>query len=311
MAKKSSIMKKVNPLLKDANDLKLKKHYDEAVSKYREAVSYIRLKGKNMEDRETEVNRVNSLLYKTFSTEIRDIISQAKQLVKEKKFDDARDQLKNAMSISENIEDSFLKSSEAKNINGAMDQTNIKELENQGELKREEGKYEEAIAIFNRAMNDVKEKYSSSMGEMEISNIQNLINQTYSDKIKIIMEEASQLKQVGKADDAIKTYESALDISDNMFDSEMKYTEIAELKNEINIIFSDQIRPNIEKGQQLLEHKNEKEARATLITALDIQKKMYESNLKASDLTKIGELLNPILIKEIESITEKGRELTN
>ena len=304
-------MKKINPLLRDANDLKLKKHYDEAVSKYREAVSYIRLKGKNLEDREAEVNRVNSLINQTFSTEIRDIISQSKQLVKEKKFDEARDQLKNAMNISENIEDSFLKSSEAKNINSAINQTNIKELENQGELKREEGKYEEAIEIFNRAMKDVKEKYSSSMGEMEISNIQNLINQTYSDKIKIIMDEASQLKQGGKADDAIKTYENALDISDNMFDSELKYTEIAELKNEINSIFSDQIKPNIEKGKQLLEQNSEKEARIILVTALDIQKKMYESNLKTNDLAKIGVLLNPILTKEIGSVTEKGRELTN
>ena len=311
MAKKSSIMKKVNPLLKDANELKLKKHYDEAVSKYREAVSYVRLKGKDLEDREAEVNKVISLINQTFSTEIRDIISQSKQLVKDKKFDEARDQLKNAINISENIEDSFLKSSEAKNINSALDQTNIKELENQGEIKKEEGKFEEAIEIFNRAMKDVKEKYSSSMGEMEISNIQNLINQTYSDKIKIVMDEASQLKQAGKTDDAIKTYESALDISDNMFDSEMKYTEIAELKNEINIIFSDQIKPNIERGKQLLEQNSEKEARAILITALDIQKKMYESNLKTSDLTKIGELLNPILIKEIESVEDKGKELTN
>jgi len=311
MAKKSSIMKKVNPLLKDANELKLKKHYDEAISKYREAVSYIRLKGKDLEDREAEVNRVNSLINQTFSTEIRDVISQTKQLVKEKKFEDARDQLKNAMNISENIEDSFLKSSEAKNINNALNQANVKELENQGEIKRDEGNFEEAIKIFNRAMMDVREKYSSSLGEVEISNIQKLINQTYSDKIKIVMDEASQLKQGGKANDAIKTYESALGISDNMFDSEMKYTEIAELKNEINIIFSDQIKPNIEKGKQLLDQNNEAEARAILVTALDIQKKMYESNLQTNDLTKIGELLNPILIKEIESVTEKGRELTN
>jgi len=309
MAKKSSIMKKVNPLLKDANDLKLKKHYNDAISKYREAVSYIRLKGKDLEDREAEVNRVNSLINKTFSAEIRDIISQAKELVKDKKFDEAGEQLKNAMVISENIEDSFLKSSEAKNINNASDQANIKELENQGEIKRGEGKFEEAIKIFSRAMTDVSEKYSSSLGEMEIAIIQNLVNQTYSDKIKIVMDEASQLKQSGKLNDAIKTYESTLDISNNMFDSEMKFTEIAELKNEINIIFSDQIRPNIEKGQQLLEQNNEKEARATLITALDIQKKMYESNLKASDLTKIGELLNPILIKEIESVKDKGSEI--
>ena len=311
MAKKSSIMKKVNPLLKDANELKLKKHYDDAISKYREAISIIRLKGKDLEDREAEVNRVNSLINKTFSTEIRDIISQAKQLVKEKKFEDARDQLKNAMNISENIEDSFLKSSEAKNINNALNQANIKELENQGEIKRDEGKFEEAIKIFNRAMTDVREKYSSSLGEVEISIIQNLINQTYFDKIKIVIDNASQLKQSGKLDDAIKTYESALDISDNMFDSELKYTVIAELKNEINIIFSEQIKPNIEMGQQLIEQNSEKEARATLVTALDIQKKMYESNLKSSDLTKIGILLNPILSKEIESVTEKGRELTN
>ena len=311
MAKKSSIMKKINPLLRDANDLKLKKHYDDAVSKYREAVSYIRLKGKDLEDREAEVNRVTSLINKTFSTEIRDIISQAKQLVKDKKFDDARDQLKNAMNISENIEDSFLKSSEAKNINNTLDQTNIKELENQGNIKKDEGKFEEAIGIFDRAMTDVREKYSSSLGEVEISNIQNLINQTYSDKIKIVMDEASQLNQTGKTDDAIKTYENALDISENMFDSEMKYTEIAEIKSEINLIFSDQNKPNIEKGKQLLEQNSESEARTILTTALDIQKKMYESNLKISDLTKIGDLLNPILIKEIESVKDKGREIIN
>ena len=94
-------MKKVNPLLKDANDLKLKKHYDNAISKYREAVSIIRLKGKDLEDREAEVNRVNSLINQTFSTEIKDIISQPKELVKDKKFDEAREKLKNATNVRE------------------------------------------------------------------------------------------------------------------------------------------------------------------------------------------------------------------
>ena len=183
MAKKSSIMKKLNPILKEADNLKKKKKYDDAVTKYREAISFIRLKGKDMENREVEVSNVISLLNQTFSAEIQDIITQANQLGWDKKFDEALNELNNALSISDNIDDPNWKDVEKIKINKAINQTNLKVLIDQGEKIKAEGKFDDAIEIFNRALNDANEIYTSEMENIEIHNIKNLINQTYSYKI--------------------------------------------------------------------------------------------------------------------------------
>ncbi len=309
MAKKSSIMKKLNPILKEADNLKKKKKYDDAVTKYREAISFIRLKGKDMENREVEVSNVISLLNQTLSAEIHDIITQANQLGWDKKFDEALNELNNALSKSDNIDDPNWKDTEKIKINKAIDQTNLKVLVDQGEKIKAEGKFDDAIEIFNKALNNANEIYTSEMENIEIRNIKNLINQTYSNKIKLMTDQGSLLKQNGEPDDAIKTYENAIEIAEKMFNSELKNTELYNIKNQINQIYSEKINPNIEKGKQLIEQNNKDEAVIVLKTALNIQNKMYDSDLKNNDLNKIGELINPILIERIETTKEKGLQL--
>ena len=41
MAKKSSALKKLNPILKEANNLKNQNNYEDAVRKFREGISFI------------------------------------------------------------------------------------------------------------------------------------------------------------------------------------------------------------------------------------------------------------------------------
>jgi len=309
MAKKSSIMKKLNPILKDANDLKNKRNYADAVTKYREAISFIRLKGKDMEDRELEVKNVIVLIDQTFSAEIGNHIIQAKQLIDEKNFEGAENQLKNAMNTIDKIEDSDLKAADKEKIDYEMNQTNLRKLINQGEIIKEEGKFEEAIKILRNALSKANKIYNSSQDNVEILSIKNLINQTFSDKIKIIMDEGQQLKQNNKPEDAIKIFEVAIETAEKMFDSELKTTEISNIEGEINQIYSDQIYPIIDEGKQLLEQGNKDRAIPVLKKALIIQNKMYISELTTNILNKIGVLLNPIFSEMIKSIKEKGLPL--
>ncbi len=309
MAKKSSIMKKITPILKDANELKNKERYDDAVSKYREAISFIRLKGKDMEDRELEVDNVTSMINETFSAEIGDVINKSYQLTENKKYSEALNELNNALSISDNISDSDLQDTEKNNIEYAINLVNLKELVEKGKNVNEKGNFDEAIKIFNSALKNANKMNITEIDNEEITTIKNLINQTYSDNTNLIIEQGNQLEQKGQLDSAIKTYLKAIEIADKMFDSKLKSNDINNIQKRLNQLYSEKIKPNVEKGKQLLAQENKDDAIKVLKSASEDLNKMFESELKSNELAVISGLLNPILTERLKLIKDKGIQM--
>jgi len=307
MGKKSAILKKLDGIIKDADTLKGKKNYVEAVRRYREGINFLRLKATDMEGREEEVSKITGMINQTHSAEIIDVIAQGRKLVSSNKFAEAMEKFKYAMEITDRIDEYTLKESEQKMIKFEISKKDLTELIEEGKKLEEEQDLDNALEIFQKALDDGNKLYEAE--NEDIVDIENLINQTYSSKIKKVVDIGNDYKSSGKLDDTIKSYGDALSITEKMFDSQIKEKEISNLQDQLNQIYSEKLKPFIEKAQQLISEDNSEGATKELKNAEEIVIKMFESNQKRDELNSIGKLLNPLLIGKSKQFIDKGEAI--
>jgi len=309
MAKKSSVLKKLNPILKEANSLKSQNNYEDAVRKFREGISFVRLKVKDYDEREAEVEKIIEEIDKTHSEHISYIREKVKLSTEEKKLDDAFKLIEEARLVSNKIKNINLKDLEIEKIEFLMKETKIQESISQTVTLKEGGDFDAALDTLQRAITRANDVYNSAPEHEVIINIKNLMNETYLGKIKSMASQADGLKQSGDIDEAIKTYEEALKTCDNLSDLGQKENEILTLKTQTNQIYSEKVAPLIQKGEELLNQNNINDAIAELKKAEKIAIMMYDSDQKSGILNKLGGLINPIYAERIGPIKEEGLEL--
>ncbi len=309
MAKKSSVLKKLNPILKEANNLKSQKNYEDAVRKFREGISFVRLKIKEYDDREAEVENLLAEIDKTYSEQINDIMDKVRQSTEEKNLNDAFKLLDDANAVSYKIKNIKLKDLNVEKIEFLTKETKIQESINQGITLKEEQNFDTAIDTLQRVMTKATDVYSSAPEQEVIIKIKDLMNETYLGKIESMVGKANGLKQNGETDEAIKIYEEALNTCDNLTDLEQKKNEVLTIRTQLNQIYFERITPLIQKGEGLLGQNNIKDGITELKKAEEITNMMYDSEQKSDILKKLGGFLNPIYAERIDPIKAEGLEL--
>ena len=118
--------------------------------------------------------------------EINPIIEQGNLLKNQNLNDKAIEVFKKALEITNNLFKSPERDQKIKEIKSLIDTTNlnkIKQINAKGNQLRNQNKFDRAIQTFRNALQITDNIYSSSKRKKEVQNIQNLINQVYSDKI--------------------------------------------------------------------------------------------------------------------------------
>ena len=293
MGKKDTILKKLNGIIRAADTLKSKKNYGEAVRKYREGINFLRLKATDMEGREEEVSKILGMINQTHSTEIDDVIGQGRKLVTSKKFTEAMEKFNYAMEITDRIDEYTLKDFEQKKVKFEISKKDLMKLIDEGRKLEEEQDLDGALEIFQKALDDANKIFDSE--NKDIVDIKNLINQTYSGKI-------NDYKSSGKLNEA-------LNITEKMFDSQIKEKEISDLQIQLNQIYSEKLKPFVEKAQQLINEEKNEDAIKELKSAEEIAINMFDSNQKSDELISISKLLNPLLIEKSKQFIDKGKAI--
>ncbi|MFW9882469.1 MAG: tetratricopeptide repeat protein, partial [Candidatus Thorarchaeota archaeon] len=158
---------------------------------------------------------------------------------------------------------------------------------------------------------EIVDKIQDSDGRAKYSaKIKEEIEKAYITQFKQILQQGTELKQSGQFDEAIKLFEKAKSYIEESFPSQTKRTEIVNIKNLSNEIYSTQIKPFVEKGSELLNNGSIENGVKELKNALLMAYKMYDSDLKKFEISLIADLLNPIYIDKINPILEKGIGIT-
>jgi len=311
MKMKPSVLKKLNLIIEEANALKDKNKFQKAIGKFEQALNFINIKVDEVSDKKIEIENIKNAMNQTYSVEINNVIQESIRLTAQKEFEQARTSFQKALKICEKIDDEDLKDTEKSEIYELISEIDIQELLIKGiKLREEEKKFDESIRVFNDGK-AIIEKIQDSDGKADhLVRINEEIEKTYISQFKQILQQGTELKQSGQFEEAIKLFEKAKNYIEESFPSDTKKTEIVNIKNLSNDIYSDQIKPIVEKGNELLTQDSTEKGIAELKNALTIADKMYDSDLKNLEISLIAELLNPIYIERINPILDEGIEIT-
>ncbi|MFX0058637.1 MAG: tetratricopeptide repeat protein [Candidatus Hodarchaeota archaeon] len=313
MVKKSDL-KKLNSIMQEGNKFKNEKNYSKAVEKYLEALSFVEEKVKDPEDRLDESQNIQTQIDQVYSVKIIDIIEATKVILKQNEYDKALKVFDEALRIADKIEDPELRENEIKDINDWINQVKLNESIFKAERLKKEERFENSIDLLKETLNKAQEIYKDNPNHEIIIKIKDALNQNYTTQIHLLIEQGNSLKFSVKPNEALDIFKDALKITDKLFESELKNTEIANLKNMINQLYSDFIKPIIEKGNDLLEQNNYSEANKEFNKAVNIAEKMFESDQKKLEMEKITTIasraLNPIYAERIKPIIDEGKKLT-
>ncbi|MFX1424990.1 MAG: tetratricopeptide repeat protein [Promethearchaeota archaeon] len=307
---KPSVLKKLNLIIEEANALKDKNKFQKAIGKFEHALNFINIKVDEPSDKKMEIANIRNAINQTYSVEINNIIQESIRLTSQREYDPARINFQNALKICEKIDDEDLKEVEKREIKELIREIDIQKLLIKGIKLREERKFDESINVFKEAM-AIAESFQDSDGKKDnIAKINEEIKRTYENQFRYILHQGTELKQSGRFEEAIKLLEQAKNYIDVYFPSDTKKTEVVNLKNLSNEIYSNQIKPIVEKGNDLLEQGSTEKGVAELKNALTIAEKMYDSDLKKLEISIIAELINPIYTKRINPILDEGIIIT-
>ena len=308
---KPSVLKKLNLIIEEANALKDKNKFQKAIAKFEQALNFINIKVDEPSDKKIEIENIKNAINQTYSVEINYVIQEAIRLTYQKQFEQARTSFQRALKICEKIDDEDLKNMEKSEIYELIIEIDIQEQLVRGvKLREEEKKFDDSIKVFNEIKANI-EKIQDSDGKAEHQRrIKEEIEKSYLAQFRQILQQGTELKESGQFDEAIRLFEKAKNYIEESFPSDTKKAEIVNIKDLTNEIYSNQIKPIVEKGSELINQDSTESGIAELKKALAITNKMYDSDLKNLEISIIAELLNPIYIEGINPILDEAIEIT-
>ncbi|MFX1365002.1 MAG: tetratricopeptide repeat protein [Promethearchaeota archaeon] len=308
---KASLLKKLNVIIEEANAFKDNNDFNKAIRKLKEALNFVNDKVKEEREKNTEIENIKNAINQTYSIQIDNVVQGGIRFTAQKKFEKAKEELQNALMIVENIDDPNLQKAEKEEINKLISENEIEKLMAKGIDLKKNNKPDEALEIFKEAMNFAEEIFKSDFKNEGLARIKREITDIYGSKIDEIIEQGKIFKNKGQNNEAIKTFESALQTIEKYFDLEDKKAQITSIKNLTNEIYSNQIKPLVDNGRDLLKQNLTEKSISEFNNALSIVKKMYDSDVKNHELSLIADGLNPIYIEKIKPLVEKGKEIAS
>jgi tetratricopeptide (TPR) repeat protein len=307
---KASLLKKLNLIIEEANAFKDKNKFQKAIQKFQEALDFINNKVSDPEDKNTEIESIKNAVNQTYSVQVDNIVTHAIQFTAQKKFDKAKYEFQKALQFVEKIDDPDLKTAENDEINKLISENEIEKLLVEGLELKSQNNLDGAVEMFKKGLSIAEDTYETDFRSEALSRIKKEITIIYDSQIDEIVEKGQRFKQEGKTNDAIKAFEYALQTIEKFFDLKDKKNQITTIKNSTNEIYSNQIKPLVENGKELMQHDLTEKAISEVKLALSLANKMFDSDLKNLEISLIAQVLNPIYIERIDPLVEKGKIIT-
>ncbi|MHA1376090.1 MAG: hypothetical protein ACTSR7_17575 [Promethearchaeota archaeon] len=242
-------LKKLNSIMQEGNTFKNEKKYNKAIEKYFEALNFVETKVKELVDKEDELNSIRSQIDQVYSIEIIDYVDKLRENVNNQNYAEAFQTLDEAMRIADKIEDIEMRNYEIDQINYLINKTKFDESIHKAKVIRDEGRYDNAINLLKDTLVQAENFHANDSDNKQLTNIKNTINETYSIQIRLLVEQGNKLKDNNNIEEALNSYQDAINITAKLFESELKSREIANLKNLINQIHVTSLKPVVEEGE--------------------------------------------------------------
>jgi len=267
--------------------------------------------------RDYEVNEINYIINKS---KIEESLFQAEAIKKEEQYDRAISMLRDTLNAAKEFYMEDLESELIKKIENSINETysiKVNLLVEKANQLKVSGNLDGALKTFSEGLKLTDNYYESQLKDTEITNLISLINQIYSNKVKPIVQNGQNLIEQNNFKQAAKEFEEALRITNEMYDSEQKKSEINRINSiasdVLNPIYLERIKPILDKGKELTIKENFEENVSVVNEivdfyhkALEVANKMAESRERNDQITEINNLINKTCKKRIDFIKEKS-----
>ncbi|MHA1508196.1 MAG: tetratricopeptide repeat protein [Promethearchaeota archaeon] len=307
---------KIIDIIDEARNFIVNKDFDSAFNTFDEAARIAdKIIDKDMND--YEVKEINFLINKT---RIEESLFQAVLVKNKQELDKAISMLYDTLNAAkdfymEDLEDKMIKKIE-ETINQTYSSKVSNLIENAKKFKDNDN-LDETLEEFQHALELVDKYFDSDLKHTDKQNLINLTNQLYTEKINAIMEDGKKLFEESTFEDAAKKFEEAITISNKMYDTDYKRSEIKRINSMasvvLNPIYLEKIKPLFNEGKERIFNDNFEEDIVVVNEALDLfdkslelANKMADSNEKIEVLSEITDSINNTCKIRIKFIKEKS-----
>jgi tetratricopeptide (TPR) repeat protein len=191
-----------------------------------------------------------------------------------------------------------MKASILKKLNLIIEEANA--FKDKNNFQKAIKKFQDALDFINLKVKEEEDK------NIEIENIKNAINQTYSVQVDNVIQGAMRLTAQKKFDKANEEFQNALKIIENIDDPVLVKAE----KDDINKLISEnEIEQLFTKGIELKNENKSGEAIEIFKKGLSIAEETYISDLRSEALSRIKKEIAQIYNTKIDEIVEQGKKL--
>ncbi|MFX1311788.1 MAG: tetratricopeptide repeat protein [Promethearchaeota archaeon] len=305
----------ISTILEEGVNLKKQRDFTGAENKFHQALKMTD-KIDDVDLQIAEKTEINNLLSEN---DIEQLIEKGLILREQKKFDEALNIFNQGLSIAEGIQDPNSRGDQLSFIKKEIKKTNetqLKSMIENGKQLKQTGQIYDAIEVFENSLNFIGTFFDPGTMENQTTNIKNLLNEIYSDQINPIIEKGKELISQKGVERAISEFRNALSITKKMYTSDIKNLKLNHIAETLNPIYIEQIKPILEKGEEILKKEKYEESISTikeaveiLTQALDIAQRMVDSGIKDREIKKISDLINQPCLAGIKIIKDRSIQL--
>ena len=302
-------IEKINPILNKGKELIIKENFEENISIINEALDFF---DKALEvtstmadsaGKDEKLNEITNLINKTCKTRIDYIKEKSIHKIGQGDYEKAINDLYAAisvakrMSIAEEINEDL---EDLKNTVNKVYLAQIEEVVKNGEIKLKNKEYDEAIKIFNNALEMTNKMYLTHEMEEEINRIKGLV---YQSELKDLVDRGDLSEELHKYDKELEKLNKKMEYAKTIGDPNRRFQEMEQIKKTIDEVFHSQIKLLVEQGVQLADSKK-----------FDDSFKNFEAAITINESIKSPEFKNLIAIKyeyKLKLIVKAQLEIEN
>jgi len=285
-------LERINPIFSKGKELIIKESFEENVSTVNEVLDLFE---KSLEitttmadspEKSEKLNEITSLINKTCKARIDYIKEKSIQKIGQGDYEKAINELYAAISVAKRMSITKEINEDLEDLKNTVNKVYLAqtdEVVKKGVSKLNNKEYDEAIKIFNKALEMTNKMYLTNEMEEEINRIKGLV---YQAELKDLVDRGDLSEELQKYEKELEKLNKKMDYAKTIDDPTRKFQEMEQIKKTIDEVFYSKIKLLVEQGVQLADEESFKDSF-----------KNFESAITINESIKSPEFKNRVAIK--------------
>jgi tetratricopeptide (TPR) repeat protein len=310
---------KINASMEDGKKLFEENTFEDAAEKYEEAIS-ISKKMYDTDYKKSEIQRINSMasvvLNPIYLEKINPVFNKGKELIIKVNFEEnivvvneALDLFDKSLELVEKMADSNEKSKILSEITNSINntcKTRIQFIKEKSIQKIGQRDYEKAINDLYAAISVAKRLPISDEINEDLEDLKNTVNKVYLAQIEEVVREGNDKLTNKNYDEAIKTFNRALEMTNKMYLTQEMEEEINRIKG---LVYQAELKDLVGRGDLSEELKKFEKELDKLNKKMDYANTIDDPTRRFQEMEQIKKTIDEVFYSKIKLLVEQGVQL--